>query len=97
MRIKLVAIDNGILCAGIRRISALVKSRYPATVTYIYDYKYSVGNVFSNWIKDIMPNIKESSLNKQLISELADADILGVSCLSFFSKEVQELVEAVKK
>jgi hypothetical protein len=37
LRIKLVALGKGLTCIGLRRISSLVKSKYPDTTTYIYN------------------------------------------------------------
>jgi len=49
--VKLIALEKGITCIGLRRISALVKSKYPNTSTYIYDLAaLSPKSFLKSWI-----------------------------------------------
>ncbi|MGD0585036.1 MAG: radical SAM protein [Oryzomonas sp.] len=96
-RIKLLAFENGIISYGLRRISSATKEVYPETTTYIYDLKFDTAKVSFNRIKKSSANEQTIRLNEQLIQELAETDIIGISCVSFFSEYAIKLIEELRK
>jgi len=96
--IKLIALERGITCIGLRRISALVKSKYPNTTTYIYDLAaLSSKKYLKSWILSRAPKTIETSINEKLVEELAQADVLGLSCVSLDADQAKQLINLVKK
>ncbi len=97
LRIKLISLGKGITCIGLRRISALVKAKYPNTTTYIYDLEASSFLKFlKSWIQSREPAKTATSLNPALVKELADADVVGFSCVSLYAEETKRLIRLVK-
>ena len=98
LSIKLIALEKGITCIGLRRISALVKTIYPKTTTYIYDLRAQTSDSFlKSWIRSVHPENDAIPINERLVEELAEADVLGVSCVSLFSDQANKLISLVKK
>jgi len=96
--IKLIALGKGITCIGLRRISSLVKSRYPNTTTYIYDLAaLSSKENLESWILSRAPKKIETTINKKLVEELAESDILGISCVSLDVDQTKQLITLVKE
>jgi len=96
--IKLLAIENGIISIGLRRISALVKTKYPETTTYIYDLgALSSKDFLKNWIYSNIPEKQKIPINEQLVEELADSNVLGISCVSLYANQAKQLITRIKE
>ena len=96
--IKLLAIENGIISIGLRRISALVKTKYPETTTYIYDLgALSSKDFLKNWIYSIIPEKQKMPINEQLVEELAESNVLGISCVSLYANQAKQLITRIKE
>jgi radical SAM superfamily enzyme YgiQ (UPF0313 family) len=98
INIKLIALEKGITCIGLRRISSLVKSKYPNTTTYVYDLAaLSAKSFLKSWILSRPPKKIETSINEKLVEELAKSDILGLSCVSLDADQAKQLINLVKE
>lgn len=99
MKIKLILFEDGVLGIGFRRISALVKSKYPSTDTYIYN----VGGI-SAFARNIFFERKQWSIqtesnvfiNPKFIKEIADADVICFSGLSKFAMYIKRTIFLVR-
>jgi anaerobic magnesium-protoporphyrin IX monomethyl ester cyclase len=96
--IKLIALEKGITCIGLRRISSLIKSKYPNTTTYIYDLAALSSKTFlKSWILSRAPKKVETVINEKLVQELTECDVLGVSCVSLDADKAKQLINLVKE
>ena len=96
--IKLIALGKGITCIGLRRISSLVKSKYSNTTTYIYDFAALSSKKFlKSWILSRAPKKIETTINEKLAEELAESDVLGISCVSLDVDQAKQLISLVKE
>ncbi|MFC1694299.1 B12-binding domain-containing radical SAM protein [Candidatus Latescibacterota bacterium] len=83
---------------GLRRISTLVKKEFPKTTTYIYDIGgISTESFLKNWIVSRQPEKEETHINEKLVEELAESDVLGLSCVSLYAEQAKQLISLVKE
>lgn len=92
MKIKLISFGDGITDVGFRRISSLVKSRYPLTTTYIYN----VGGVVAmakNALFRQKYNLQDNIfINPKFIEEIMDADVIAFSGMTKFAEHIKKAI-----
>jgi len=93
MKIKLVGFYDGLYSIGLRRLSSYTKQFYEDTELYLYNV-----HGFTNFLKAYFFPIKEENyINPDLLSQMADADVVGVSSMSNYAPLVTKFIEEVRK
>ena len=93
IKIKLIAFENGLVSMGLRRISSYTKQFYDDVATFFYDAE---GN--SAFIKNVFFQKRENtfSMNQEFLDICAQADVVGVSCMSKWSDFVVQFIKELR-
>jgi anaerobic magnesium-protoporphyrin IX monomethyl ester cyclase len=99
MKIKLVLFEDGIVNVGFRRISSLIKSKYPLTESYIYNVGGSsalIKNALFQSRRTKSQHNKDIFINPKFIEEINDADLIGFSGVSKFADYIKKTIFMIK-
>ena len=95
MKINLVSVENSLIALGFRTVVSLTKAPYPETNSYFIPLDY-----VPIWRKFLFPpELVDNILStiEEIVSEIANADIIGFSSMSDNAPFVRELCKAVKR
>jgi len=96
MKIVLVGVDDGLLCIGHRRVSSAVKEHFDDVTSYIYNVSGNLKAYFSNHLFK-MQDLDKFQVHPDFVSQIADADVVGFSCMSKYSHFVAQRIADIKK
>lgn len=80
MKIRLAVFGSSLVCPGFRRISSAIKQQFSDVTTYVYDVSGDTA----------------LAINRSFLDELADADVVGLSCMSQHTPYVQSTINCLK-
>lgn len=94
LKIRLVGFYDGLYFIGIRRLSAYTKQFYKDVGLYLYNVKG-----YGAFLKDYLfkPKPDDLYINPDLLRAVADADVVGISSMSNYSRISAEFVRQVRK
>ena len=93
MKIKLVSFYDGLASIGLRRISAYLKQFNNDVELYMYNVR-GTSSLF--WDYFTSTRYDENHINPEFISRVAEADVIGVSCMSNYAPMTTKFIKAVK-
>ena len=96
MKIVLVAIDDGLICIGHRRVSSAVKEHFDDVTSYIYNVSGNLKAYFTNHLFK-MQDLDKFPVHPDFVRQIADADVVGFSCMSKYSRVVTQRIADIKK
>ena len=96
MKIVLVAIDDGLICIGHRRVSSAVKEHFDDVTSYIYNVSGNLKAYFTNHLFK-MQDLDKFPVHPDFVRQIADADVVGFSCMSKYSRFVTQRIADIKK
>lgn len=94
LKIRLVGFYDGLYFIGLRKLSAYTKLFYKDVGVYFYNV-----NGYGAFLRNFLFESKRDDLfiNPDLLKTVADADVIGVSCLSNYSCLTEEFIRQVRK
>lgn len=93
LKIALVSFEDGVVAIGVRRLSSYLRQFYPDLETYFYNV---VGN--KSYVLDrFFTRTSTSIVSPEFCKRLAQADVVGISCMSRYAKAAAEFARVVKE
>jgi len=97
MKIVLIAVEDGLICMGHRHVSSAVKEHFDDVTSYIYNVSGNLKSFLTNHLFFKVQALDNIPVNPDFVCQIADADVVGFSCMSKYSLFVTQRIADIKK